>query len=201
MNSNLSRGILICALMCGCEGVLPGFDWQQMNQQHKFQAFEACSYFLDGRAMQTPPLGTVPRNTPEADLDHAATGSTYLTQIPVPLTRELFDRGRFGFETYCAACHGGDGSGDSEVARNMDLRKAPSLVDEPVRSFPPGRIYQVASQGYGLMPAFANELTPLERWGTVAYLMALQRSRSVKLDDLPRDLRSEAAAALKERAP
>jgi mono/diheme cytochrome c family protein len=179
-------------LLVGCEGVLPGWDWQQMNQQHKFLPFAASPYFADGRAMRTPPEGTIARGAPPPPQQ----GGTYLTKIPMPLTRELFAQGRRHFETYCATCHGMDGSGESEVARNMDLRKPPSLLKESIRQLPPGRIFEIASEGYGLMPSFAHQLAPRDRWATIAYVQALQRASSVKLDDLPLDVRSEAIVEL-----
>ena len=127
---------LLFLLWCGCEGVMPGVDWQQMNQQHKFQPFAPCDYFPDGRAMQAPPAGTVPRDNPDAALETWTRGGAYVEQIPLPLTRELFAQGRFAYETYCAACHGADGNGQSEVARNMELRKPPSLRAEALKELP-----------------------------------------------------------------
>ena len=35
----------------------------------------------------------------------------YVERAPLPLSRELFAVGHFGYDTYCAACHGLDGSG------------------------------------------------------------------------------------------
>jgi mono/diheme cytochrome c family protein len=193
------RAMLVLVLAAsGCEGVFPEFDWQQMIDQFKFQPYEACQFFPDGRAMQTPPLGTVPhdRIVGRPALTSGLVDGKYVDDIPVPLTRELMSAGRFSFETYCAACHGLDGSGDSPVAVNMELRKPPSLLTEPVRSFPPGRVFQVASDGYGLMPSYALELSTRERWAVVAYLRALQLSQAVKLATLPPPLRQQAEAAL-----
>ncbi len=59
--------------------------------------------------------------------------------------------------------------------------------------YPPGRVYEVIDQGYGLMRSYAEDLTtPDERWSVVAYLRALQVSRGTKLDALPPDVREEA---------
>jgi len=183
-------------LLCACEGVLPGFDWQQMNQQHKFQPFEPCEYFPDGRSMQPPPAGTIPRAREPAALEQATRGGAYVEEIPLPLTRELFVQGRFAYETYCAACHGADGGGQSEVGRNMALRNPPNLVGGGARQFPVGRIFQITSEGYGLMPSYALELTARERWAATAWVRALQRAYGVSLDDLPAPLRAEAQKEL-----
>ena len=196
------RALLVLVLAAaGCEGVFPEIDWQQMIDQFKFQPFEACRYFADGRAMQTPPDGTVPhdRVVGRPALTTGVVDGRYVDAIPVPLTRELLSAGRFGFQTYCAACHGLDGSGASPVATNMELRKPPSLLTEPVRSFPPGRVFQVASEGYGLMPSYSVELSTRERWAVVAYLRALQLSQAVKLSALPPAVRAEAEHTLAAR--
>ena len=46
------------------------------------------------------------------------------------------------------------------------------------------------------MPDYAHNLTPGERWAIVGYLSALQLSQSVKLDELPPELRTAAVRAL-----
>ena len=78
----------------------------------------------------------------------------------------------------------------------MELRKPPPLVADPVTRFPVGRIFQVATDGYGLMPAYAAELSPRERWGVVAYVRALQVAHGVPLDALPAPMRTEAEQEL-----
>lgn len=190
--------VVAAVAAAGCEGVFPSFDLQQMNSQYKVQPYEATELFPDGRGMQPPPLGTVPHDRVLHDpaLTSGRAGGGYVDRIPVPVTRELLATGRFGYETYCAACHGLDGSGRSAVARNMELRKPPPLVADPVRGFPVGRLFEVASDGYGLMPSYAIELSARERWAVVAWLRALQLSQAVSLDELPSALRSDAERAL-----
>ncbi|HEX6837693.1 MAG TPA: cytochrome c [Polyangia bacterium] len=186
--------------LAGCENVVPEVDLQQMNSQYKVQPYEATALFADGRGMQPPPLGTVPhdRVVDRPDVTDGVVDGQYVEHLPLPMTRELLATGRFAFETYCAACHGLDGSGRSAVARNMELRRPPPLTAEPVRSFPDGRIFQVASAGYGLMPSYALELSTYERWAVVAYLRALQLSQAASLDALPQPLRGDAERALEK---
>jgi mono/diheme cytochrome c family protein len=190
----------LIAFACGaCEGLTPGVPLEQMNVQHKAKPYAASAFFADGRAMQPPPIGTVPYGHARASTGRE--GDAYLTQIPLVVDRTLLELGRERFDVFCAACHGLDGSGRSDVARHMDERKPPSLVAPPVVSFPPGRLYQVASEGYGLMPGYALQLTADERWAVVAYLGALQLSQAAPLDRLPEAERRAAERALGERAP
>ena len=43
--------------------------------------------------------------------------TSYVSQIPVPVSMNLMSRGRERFNIYCAACHGLDGYGNGTVAR------------------------------------------------------------------------------------
>ncbi len=40
------------------------------------------------------------------------------------------------------------------------------------------------SEGFGVMPSYASQLTVEDRWAIVAYLRALQISQSTRLDAL-----------------
>jgi mono/diheme cytochrome c family protein len=184
----------------GCEGVLPAPDLERMIDQPSYRPFERSQLFADGRAMRPPPAGVIARGEPVGQTA-LATGISpagqYVDDWPLPLTRSLLDRGRDRFDLFCATCHGVRGDGQSAVAQAMTLRRPPSLVAPPVTGFPPGRLFQVASTGYGLMPAYQSQLTVEDRWAVVAYLHALQLSQDVGLDELPADLRARAMEALR----
>jgi hypothetical protein len=178
---------------------LPPIDLERMIYQDKFEVWQHCDFFPDGRAMRTPPLGTIPRDQPIGDpaVDRGVVDGRYVTDIPVPLTRALLDTGRARFDVYCAPCHGVRGDGASVVALNMDLRKPPVLAGPAARALPAGRVYQVIDEGYGLMRSYREDVTsPEERWAVVAYLMALQLSHGVPLSSLPPDVRREAERQL-----
>ncbi len=106
--------------------------------------------------------------------------------------------GRSRYDVACSPCHGKTGDGATFVAERMLLRRPPSLVDEPIRSMPDGRLYEVITEGYGLMRPYAEDLpTPAERWSVVGYLRALQLSQATSLDALPAPLRAEAEGRLR----
>lgn len=199
MKAVLALAVGTLLMVAGCEGVLPEPDFERMQHQRGYRPFEASAQFPDGRVMQPPPAGTVPRGEvlgrPGLTRGVLSSGA-YTAEIPVPLTRALLERGRDRFDVYCAPCHGVRGDGISMVATNMTLRRPPSLIDEPVLSFPPGRVFQVASVGYGLMPAYDLHMSVGDRWAVVAYMQALQRSQRVRLADLPPPARARAEAAL-----
>ncbi|HEY4184178.1 MAG TPA: cytochrome c [Polyangia bacterium] len=190
----------------GCETGLPSPDFERMLDQEKVRPYRVEPLLPGGAAMQSPPEGSVPYQSPEvrrARIDHPETllgtdsAGADLAEVPLPVSAALLARGKQYFEILCAACHGPQGDGESEVARHMDQRKPPSLVDARVRAFAAGRIFRVIGEGYGLMPSYARVLDPPGRWAVVEYLRALQLSQSVALASLPADLRGEAEAALR----
>ena len=188
-------------LLAGCrEKVLPEPDFERMIRQDKILVWEPCEFFEDGRAMQRPPEGTVARDrvTGRPEYTEGVVDGAYVEEIPLPVTVELAQRGRREFEIFCAPCHGILGDGRARVATNMTLRAPPSLVGPVARSFAPGRIFQVITVGYGLMPRYADDLPIIEdRWAVVAYLRALQRSRGVDVRALPPALRGPAEQELR----
>ena len=192
----MKQALLLAALAAAC-GDTTLFD--PMERQPKFKPFAGNPLYEDGRAMRQPPEGTVPRERqtlrPEITTGRDRAGQI-VSAIPIPLTRELMLQGRTKFEIHCAVCHGLVGDGVSLVATQMSLRPPPNL--HKLSNPGPGHVFQVISEGYGLMASYAPELTPQERWAVVAYLQALRRSQSATLADAPPDIRQKLRAE-KER--
>jgi mono/diheme cytochrome c family protein len=176
-----------------------------MTNQDKAQPYEAEPLFADNQAMRMPPPGTVAYATRaerqwqaahrDAETGIGADGHE-VAAVPEPLTAALLQRGRERFEIVCATCHGPRGDGLSEVARHMEQRKPPNLLDGQVRGFSAGRIFSIITRGYGLMPSYERDLGTSDRWAVVAYLRALQLRQAVSLEALPRNLRRQAEIEL-----
>ncbi|WP_437595327.1 c-type cytochrome [Sorangium sp. So ce590] len=179
-------------------GDADALDLERMLHQARYAPYQASELFHDGSVMRHPPEGTVPndRVTGDPGLTRGVAGGAYVARIPVPVTIELLRYGQGRYEIFCAACHGIAGDGESEVARNMTQRRPPSLVDPRVQAFPPGRVYQVIVEGYGLMRSYETNIPLHERWAIVAYVKALGRSRAAALDALPPPLRERARKEL-----
>jgi mono/diheme cytochrome c family protein len=160
-----------------------------MERQPKGRGFAVNPFFEDGRAMRTPPAGTIPREriVQNPALTQGRAGDTDVTGFPLPLTRALLETGHRKFDIYCATCHGLVGDGRSPVSANMSLRLPPNLHER--KGMAVGHYYQVVANGFGLMPGYSAELTVQERWAVVAYLRALQLSQGVPLAFAPPDER------------
>lgn len=159
-------------------------DPDPMELQDKYHAYSPSPLFEDGRAMRTPPRGTVPWDhrelLPEVKeyvVSRPDAGSnTYVQANPLPLTRQALWNGRARYETFCATCHGILGDGDSVVGENMGVRPPPTLLTLTDKS--DGYIYAAITDGFGYMNSYAGELSIPERWAVVAYVRALQRSQN-----------------------
>ena len=184
-----ARSALLGCALWGCQ-----VDLERMLDQHKAEAYEASRFFEDGQSMRAPPSGTVAVTdvTGPPELVTGMRDNQYVQAYPLTVDAALLARGQNRFRIFCATCHGPLGDGVSQVAENMKLRKPPSLHDRRLVEYPPGRMYRVIAEGYGLMPAYAEELTVTDRWAVVAFVGALQLSQNVALLDLPESSRQEA---------
>jgi hypothetical protein len=182
----LLLGILASLLASiGCERVVHRVDFERMIRQRKCVPYSSCRWLPGDHTMQPSPAGTVPR--------HRIVGAPALTDgivddehvdfIPLEVDVTFMRRGANRFEIFCAACHGVLGDGRTKVAKNMSLRRPPSLHEPRITEYPPGRIFRIITEGYGLMPAFDPELSLEDRWAVVAYIQALQLSQHVVLAD------------------
>jgi mono/diheme cytochrome c family protein len=171
--------LLSVAFLAGCPA------WDPMQRQSKYKAYQSSEFHADGLAMRTPPAGTVPYGSVGDPALQGGLGDDGkpLAVAPVPLTPKLLATGRKKFDIHCALCHGLVGDGQSQVALNMSLRRPPNL--HLYRDVPDGYIFQVISKGFGLMPSYAGELTPEERWGVVGYVRALQLSQHADATQVP----------------
>jgi mono/diheme cytochrome c family protein len=169
---------LVAILLVGCGQAQTDIDrWlQRMHDQPKAGAYGASPVFPDGKVMQSPPAGTVARE----DVVEPGTGAGrnssggYLARVPFPLTPRMLATGRSRFRVLCGACHGTGGFGGSVVAANWDPPRPPSLRAGPAAVLPPGRIYEVVTNGFGRMPSYAADLPAADRWAVVAYVLGLR---------------------------
>lgn len=184
MKAEISNGRVLAALLiavglCGCDN---------MNHQRKVRTFASSDHFANGASARQPPAHTVARGSPAPD-DPVATGKKdgeLLTELPVPLTRALLERGQERFNISCAACHGEDGDGRGIVVLR-GFPAAPAYSEPWLLKAPVGHFFKVITHGIGRMYPLADRITPDDRWAIVAYVRALQRSQYATKQDVPAD--------------
>jgi mono/diheme cytochrome c family protein len=175
----VKRLVYIVAAIAGLSGCVES-DIDPMMRQEKYKAYAETPFYSDGRAMRRPPAETIPRERVIGDP---------AVQSP-PLTQALLERGRDRYNIYCAVCHGYAGDGDSIVASKMSLRAPPTFHDDRLRAYTPGQIYNAITEGYGIMPTYAAEVSTPDRWAIANYVKALQLSQHATVEDVPVELRN-----------
>jgi mono/diheme cytochrome c family protein len=198
--SKIVHGLLLagfCLLAVGCR-----YD---MQDQPRYKYYKKSDFFADGRASRDLPEGTVSRGNlrddkafytgklanpnPNAAATAAqtttdASGNTVVTnfpdaiaKIPVPVTKELIDRGQERYNIHCIVCHGPVGNGDGMIVRR-GYPKPPTYNDDRLRNAPDGHFFDVITNGWGRMNSYAHQVTVADRWAIVAYIRALQVSQN-----------------------
>jgi hypothetical protein len=105
--------------------------------------------------------------------------------MPVPVTKEVLDRGRERFNIFCAPCHSRVGDGKGFVPSRGFSRMPPSFHIVRLQKAPVGYFYDVITNGFGIMPDYASQIPVRDRWDIVAYVRALQLSQNATMADVP----------------
>jgi mono/diheme cytochrome c family protein len=160
-----------------------------MRDQPRYDALEQSRFFADGLAARPLPANTIPRGERgEFMLDEALyTGSVageFIDTLPVPITEELLERGRQRYNIYCAPCHDRTGSGNGMIVQR-GFRQPSSFHIDRLRKQPDGYLYDVITDGFGVMYSYKTRVNPPDRWAIVAYVRALQLSQNATIDDVP----------------
>lgn len=179
---------------------------RDMQDQPKYKNLRGSAFFDDKRSARPVVEDTVARGFLYADqrfLTGKENGQPIAT-LPVPLTRELLDRGRERYGIFCTPCHGLTGNGLGLVVQR-GLRQPQSFHIDRLRESPVGYFYDVQTRGFGAMMDCAAQIPPSDRWAIAAYIRALQLSQGATIADVPADARpaleSASAAARVEPFP
>jgi len=110
------------------------------------------------------PVPGTPTTLRVADRDEAAKLAN-----PVPANAASIATGKALFGIYCTPCHGASGRGDGLVGEKLVLRPF-DLTSAAMKEIPDGLIFGYMTFGGAVMPVYANDLSPTERWHVVNYV-------------------------------
>ena len=176
---------------------------QDMQDQPKYLAYRGSETFTDSLSSRMLVEGTVARGylrdddafytgknagmavAASTDTSKKSVGNE-VNEFPFPITREIIDRGQERYNIYCSPCHGVIGDGRGMIV-NRGFRQPPSYHQDRLRMATIGHFYDVITNGFGVMPDYAMQVPPHERWAIIAYIRALQYSQNAKLADVPPD--------------
>lgn len=156
------------------------FNW--MMDQQKQSAQQHSLIFSDGYGMRQPVEGTIARGFLPYEYKGQPDLAGQKLLNPIPVSNASLQLGQKKFDTYCSPCHDYHGTGNSRLRGQFP--NPPSLHSEKVRTWSDGRIYAVITEGQNVMPSYATQLNPDERWAVINYIRALQRAMNAKESDL-----------------
>ncbi len=132
--------------------------------------------------MIPPVKGTVPRDfTPYPYPRDPELAGKNLKNVLQP-TLTVLKRGQSIYNVYCIVCHGPKGKGDGSIIPKFP--RPPTLLSEKVKDWSDGRIYHTITMGQNLMPSYASQVAPGDRWAVIHYVRALQRAENPTAEDL-----------------
>ncbi|MGZ3705530.1 MAG: c-type cytochrome, partial [Bdellovibrionota bacterium] len=80
------------------------------------------------------------------------------------------------------ACHGERGLGDGPIVNPFPIPK--SLQSDDMLKWKDGHLFYVITKGQGVMPSYAQQIQPKDRWAVIHYVRALQRAEHPTNEDL-----------------
>lgn len=155
--------------------LLTGCDDQSMRQQKRYETYAPSQLWPDGTSARPLPEGVVAQGDPA----RAAQATN-----PPEVTSVLLARGRERYEIFCTPCHGIDGRGDGMIVQR-GFPKPPSYHSDRLRAAPARYMFDVITNGYGVMYSYAARVSPEDRWAIVAYIRALQLSQHARIAEVP----------------
>lgn len=196
MSKKLIYSLLIAAFCISAIGCR--YD---MQDQPRYKPFKESDFFSDEKAMRDLPENTVARGNlrenkafytgkkenadPNVQVETTMDedGNTVVSsfpnaieEFPIPVTKELLDRGEQRYKIFCMVCHGPVGAGDGMIVRR-GYPKPSTYHNDRLRNAPVGHFYDVITNGWGKMNGYASQIPVADRWAIVAYIRALQISQ------------------------
>ena len=165
------------SLLAGCR--------QDMQNQPKFIPQRGTEFYADGRSVRPQVANTVARGQLHEDAYFytGLQGGKEGDAMPFPVTLEVLERGQERYNIYCTPCHSRVGNGVGMIVQR-GYSKAGNFHTLRLQAAPLGHFFNVMTNGYGSMPDYSAQLTPVDRWAVVAYIKALQLSQNAKPGDV-----------------
>lgn len=139
-----------------------------------YETYAPCPVFADGKTAQPPVAGTIPRNMIPYQYPKTLDGMKQAGKDlinPFTATVKNVARGKHEFEAFCANCHGFDGTGDGNLYTSGKYpAEPPSLVTKEMLARPDGEYFHVMTLGSAIMPPFAAQIRPEDKWKIILYI-------------------------------
>ena len=182
-----------------------------MVRQNKVRPQTPSDFFADQHSSRLFPAGTVAHNAayvvngqpllidgkPVYSYEDSPVNSgrvpgttNFVMDNPLPLTRQLLDRGEQRYHINCMPCHGpaGDGKG---ITSKYNMYSMANFHDQRLVNMPDGEIFNTITYGKNLMGSYAANVTVEDRWAIIYYVRTLERSQLASVEDVPEPDRAQ----------
>ena len=171
-------GLAGCAR--GCTSSRPPIHLNpSMDNQPKVLAQTASTFFRDGASMRQPVPGTIAIGGLKEDtafFTGKGADGQFVASMPVPVDAALVERGHQRYAIYCQPCHDARGDGKGILFQRGNVPTA-SLHQDKILKYPDGQLFDVITNGTGLMAAYRWPIPPADRWAIIAHVRELERKR------------------------
>jgi len=144
--------------------------------------------FLITRGLSTRGEPTVAEVAIARTVRHLATPMAMRKALnPIPLSDAVLADGRAHWADHCAGCHGNDGSGQTEIGRNL-YPKAPDMRQPRTQNLTDGELFSIIKNGVRLtgMPAWgdASGRDDADNWKLVHFIRHLPKITPAELQQM-----------------
>ena len=165
----------------GCTSSRPPIHLNpSMDDQPKVRPQSASTFFYDGSSMRQPVPGTVAIGGLMEDgpfFTGKGPDGQFVAANPVTVDATVVERGRDRYRIYCQPCHDARGDGKGILFQRGNVPTA-TFHQEKVLKYTDGQIFDVITNGAGLMAGYRWPIPPADRWAIVAYVRDLQQKRA-----------------------
>jgi mono/diheme cytochrome c family protein len=181
----------------GCTSSRPPIHLNpSMDNQPKVRPQSASTFFYDGSGMRQPVPGTVAIDGLKEDtafFTGKGADGQFVTTNPVTLDDTVLERGKQRYTIYCQPCHDARGDGKGILFQRGNVPTA-TFHQEKLLKYADGQIFDVMTNGQGLMPSYRWPIPPADRWAIIAYIRGLQRERQARILSAPAGAQTAPAA-------
>ena len=193
----LTSAVSLAGCARGCTSSRPPIHLNpSMDNQPKARPQSASTFFYDGSAMRQPVPGTIPMGGLKEDtafFTGKGADGQFVAAIPITADDALLERGRQRYTIYCQPCHDARGDGKGILFQRGNVPTA-TFHQEKILKYTDGQIFDVITNGSGLMPAYRWPIPPADRWAIIAHVRGLQRERLARAANAPTSTPDPASA-------
>ena len=97
---------------------------------------------------------------------------------PVKPTEASIAAGAKYYSSQCAMCHGKDGNGQGDLAKQMELKMPDLRKAESLAPFTDGELFYILTNGMGKMVGEGDRTPDAKKWDVINYMRSLSKSKA-----------------------